>query len=351
MSSPITVTTAVPGVSPTQTHTISATTLPPAGGGLNAGAPVTVSAYSVLVNSTAFEYPNIVLGTMIRILEENAATPTNDALIPWGSPLRVVVPTISWTGFVLSDVTPTTLPLDASLSANTTPTAGQGTGSAITNGSVKTSTSVSKPSSSPGLGGGAVAGVAIGCLVAGALVAFAIAFFCFRRRRNSRYNDHSPTSTTVIADLKGYDAPLPPPLSAADSSLLGKFLLDSTSDEEMAAELRALGTLIQSHAENNYHSGAVLVNKNTLSAALTQLGVQRGGSLGPSDLASLALAPATRQVALQHVISQVVFTSVDTSARSQLSMLPSPVAAFLQSIPPPENGNSADGKSCHRLCL
>ncbi|KAK1832261.1 hypothetical protein QBC39DRAFT_390697 [Podospora conica] len=216
-----------------------------------------------------------------------------------------------------------------------------GNGSVTTKDSTKTTSAVSQ-SSAPGLASGAVAGVAIGCLIIGALVAFAIAFFWFKRRRNNQYDGHSPVATTVVTDLKGYDTPLPPAPLAADNSSLDKFLLDSTSDKDIAAELHALGTLIQSHVENNYHSGTVLVNKNTLSAALIQLGVQMGGSLRPSELASLALAPVTRQAALQHVISQVVFTSIDAGARSQLSMLPSPVAAFLQSIPPHESGNHAD---------
>lgn len=249
-------------------------------------------------------------------------------------------------GLTPTDVQGGAVPLPPNTSL---PTVGNGSAT-TTKGAGKASPSISS-ASSPGLGTGAVAGVAVGCLIVGALIAFAVAFFCLKRRRTKHYDDHSPTTTTIVSDLKGYHAPLPVPPPVADSSPLDKFLLDSASDEEMAAELHALGTLIQSHAENNYHLGTVLVNKNTLSTALTQLGVQKGGSLRPSELASLALAPATRQAALQHVISQVVFTSVDASARSQLSMLPSPVAAFLQSIPPPESGTTADGKCLHRVRL
>ncbi|KAK0753002.1 hypothetical protein B0T18DRAFT_314869 [Schizothecium vesticola] len=338
-TAPIVVTTPVPGVNPTQTYLVSASTLPPVGAGPIAGATVTVPAFSVLLASTAFEYPNVVLGTVAALLGGELAPPPG-ATAPWGSSLRLPLQGFSLAAPVVGGPTPTDIPGAVPTTPNTTPAAGS---AATTKGSIPTSPLVGQ-SSSPGLGAGAVAGVAIGCLVAGALVAFAIAFFCLKRRRSKQYDGDSPASTTVVtSDLKGFH--VPPPV--ADGSPLDKFLLDSTSDKEMAAELHALGTLIQSHTENNYHSGAVLVNRNTLSAALAQLGVQRGGSLGPSELASLALAPATRQVALQHVISQVVFTSIDTSSRSQLSMLPSPIAAFLQSIPPPEGGNTADGKFCH----
>lgn len=347
----VVVTTPVSGVSPTQTYTITASVFTAPAGATNAGAVVTaVPAYSVLLLSTAFEYPNVVIGLVAGVFV-GASAPPPGATPPWDIPQRLTLVNLSLSPPVAGGPTPTDVQGGAvPLPPNTSlPTVGNGSAT-TTKGAGKASPSISS-ASSPGLSTGAAAGVAVGCLVAGALIAFAVAFFCLKRRRTKHYDDHSPTTTTTVSDLKGYHAPPPVPPPVADSSPLDKFLLDSTSDEEMAAELHALGTLIQSHAENNYHLGTVLVNKNTLSTALTQLGVQKGGSLRPSELASLALAPATRQAALQHVISQVVFTSVDTSARSQLSMLPSPVAAFLQSIPPPESGTTADGKCLHRVRL
>lgn len=106
----------------------------------------------------------------------------------------------------------------------------------------------------------------------------------------------------------------------------------------MATELRALDTLIQQHVENHYHPGPVQGDPRDLAVSLMNLGIGNGGSLAPEAVAQLAWEPNTRHVALQHVISQVLFTSVDASSRSPLSMLPAPLAAFLRSMPQRESG-------------
>lgn len=184
--------------------------------------------------------------------------------------------------------------------------------------------------------------MAIGCFIAGAVIGCILAFCLYKRRSlsYSKYNYNPPAST----EPKPYHQS-PPPASVQDQFQLRRFLLDSTPDKEIASELRSLGGLIQQHVENNYHLHPVHVDPRTLAVFLAQLGISGRGSLTPEDVSALALEPSTRQVALQHVISQVVFTSVDLSSRSQLSMLPAPIAAFLQSIAPRENGlNNAEGE-------
>lgn len=123
---------------------------------------------------------------------------------------------------------------------------------------------------------------------------------------------------------------------------LAHFLLDATPDGEMAAEVHSLGQLIQQHVESAYHTQRVQVERHELAQAAANLGLGQGSgsSLGADDVASLALDPRTRHLALQHVLSFVLFTSIDFGARSRLSMLPSPIAAFLQSVPPPERGQA-----------
>lgn len=149
----------------------------------------------------------------------------------------------------------------------------------------------------------------------------------------------------VLAETK---PPPPPPTHAPvqDRFHLKHFLLDSVPDKELAAELHALGSLIQQHVENNYRLGPVQADTRTLVVSLVQLGVGNAGRLTPEAIAALALEPSTRQVALQHVISQVVFASIDFGSRSQLSMLPAPVASFLQSVPPEDNGESNTEGEC-----
>jgi len=196
---------------------------------------------------------------------------------------------------------------------------------------------VQSPSSSSGTDTGAIAGAAVGCLVAGLLLGFAIAFFFLRRRKQAEQNGNSPSD-----ESKAYFAAVPSP-PAQTKVPLDKFLLDSSPDKEIASELRSLGTLIQQHVENNYHLQPIHEDPRVLAMLLVQLGVVNGSSLTPDVLAQLTLDPSTRYVALQHVISQVLFTSVDVSSRSPLSMLPAPLAAFLRSIPQKEAGDKSEG--------
>jgi len=296
----------------------------------------TATTLQILVAATGFQSPNIVLGYITSIV----GSVTSYAQVTLGQPMAVAMTTATSQTASPSNPGQTRVPTGPPSSSTGFPPASSSPASPASPAS-KTPDQ-SQPSS--GIGGGVVAGVAIGCLLAGALLGFLIAFFWSRRRRSNETDDYASTSVAIVAEPKGYGAPLPLP-PPADKLQLDRFLLDSTSDSQVASDLRSVGTVIQLHVENNYHLGPVGVEGHTLNVALAQLGVQTGGSLGPSELASLALAPATRQAALQHVISQVVLTSIDVSARSQLSMLPTPIAAFLQSIPPRENGNQADSES------
>ncbi|KAK4207045.1 hypothetical protein QBC37DRAFT_456709 [Rhypophila decipiens] len=184
---------------------------------------------------------------------------------------------------------------------------------------------------------GPVIGAAIGCLIAGAILGFLIAFFIYKKRsqRQSHYASRPTVVESKVFELPTFDAPHP---VAVVEDKLSRFLLDASSDKEIAAELRSLGTLVQQHVENNYHLKPVQADPRALAVSLTQLGVTDSGSVSPEMVAKLSLDPRTRQVALQHVISQVLFTSIDVNSRSRLSMLPAPIAAFLQSIPPLESG-------------
>ena len=185
---------------------------------------------------------------------------------------------------------------------------------------------------------GLVAGVAVGCLLAGALIGFVVALFLYRRRQQKQHGTYIVSSSTV--EPKGHHAPPAQVPVPKDSGInLDKFILDAAPDQEIAGELHSLGSLIQQHVENNYHLYPINVDPRELAVALSQLGVVEG-SLSAEALATLALEPQTRHVALQHVISQVLFSSVDVGSRSRLSMLPAPVAAFLQSVAPAEPGRS-----------
>ncbi|KAH7347848.1 hypothetical protein B0T11DRAFT_145257 [Plectosphaerella cucumerina] len=201
----------------------------------------------------------------------------------------------------------------------------------------------SNPPTTPiGVSPGAVAGISTGCAVFGLLLGFLAAWFLLKRRhsrervsrRSSRgrrwstKDDIEPKYFETSYDLGG------------SGIQLAHFLLDATSDAEMAAEVRSLGQLIQQHVESSYHSQKAQVSRRDLTQAAVNLGLDQGGSLSADVIVSLALDTRTRQIALQHVLSFVLFSSIDFGTRSRLSMLPAPIAALLQSMPPAERGKA-----------
>ncbi|KAH7123082.1 hypothetical protein EDB81DRAFT_766032 [Dactylonectria macrodidyma] len=223
-----------------------------------------------------------------------------------------------------SEATNTASPKDDQ-GSNTTQTGSTATESAAT----QATSASSLPPPSNGLSGGAIAGVAIGCLLLGlALGALAVFIFC-RRRGKKRRHHHRPRGE-FLAEKES----VLPHDSSPTSINLDHFLLDTTPDKEIVSELRALGDLVSMHVDNNYHHQPVQTDPSALAASISKLGFHAASA---STIASLCCNPQTRAVGLRHFISHVIFTSIDFSARSPLSMLPAPVAAFLASIPMTED--------------
>ncbi|KAK6210249.1 hypothetical protein QIS74_11833 [Colletotrichum tabaci] len=186
---------------------------------------------------------------------------------------------------------------------------------------------------SSGISAGAVAGAAIGCLVAGLAIGALVAFFLLRwrlRKNGGRFWRRSEaTEPKAFGSLHSGD-------HGNNDVQLSQFLLDAVPDKEIASELQSLGELIHQHVENHYHLRPVQASPQSLAPSLSSLGLGDLSELDTEQIAALSIDPKTRQIALQHVISLVVVASIDFNSRSRFSMLPAPVAGFLQSVPPVE---------------
>ncbi|KAJ4227931.1 hypothetical protein NW759_004020 [Fusarium solani] len=191
------------------------------------------------------------------------------------------------------------------------------------------STSVSAPSSDNGSSGhstGALAGAAVGCAIGGILIGLVAAWLLLRRRREGQDNRKS----VPREDPRAFAAvEKPSPVVSDDSTPLNHLLLDATPDREIEAELQALGHLIDQHVEKYYHLDPI-TDVSTLSDHLTPLGDFPHGT---EAIAGVCAKSMSRQTGLRHVISQVVFKSLDIYSHSTFSMLPAPLSAFLDSIP------------------
>ncbi|KAH7115504.1 hypothetical protein B0J13DRAFT_487778 [Dactylonectria estremocensis] len=217
-------------------------------------------------------------------------------------------------------------------------TVGRQTGSKSITNTVLSSTTSAIPSCSPDVPTGALAGAVVGCALGGLIFGFAAAWFVLRRRwkKSSGRRAGSVAVVDTSHEPKEHVRPTVATGSYTNDIQLDQFLLSATPDREIGAELQSLGDLIQQHVENHYHLGPAPVGASVSSQGLVKLGFTQGSGLSAEAVAALCAQPESRQVGIRHVISEIVFRSIDAHSRSRLSMLPVPVAAFLQSIPPAE---------------
>ncbi|OTA62066.1 hypothetical protein K449DRAFT_422785 [Hypoxylon sp. EC38] len=226
----------------------------------------------------------------------------------------------------------------SSLTTSTTSTTGSSTTrtptSITSSPSLASSTNAAQSNHTPGLSGGAIAGIAIGCTVAGLIVGAIAGFFLLRRQK--------PQGPKARSQVNSYNS-LEKPLRTAFSSpfpterlQLDHFLLDSSSDAEISVEMRSLSQLLQQHVENHYHLEPVSLGVDALSMTLVHLGLDENSPMSASRLASLVIDPNTRYKAIQHVIARIAFASVALDGASPLSLLPEPISSFVSLIPAAE---------------
>ncbi|CAI6086895.1 unnamed protein product [Clonostachys chloroleuca] len=256
----------------------------------------------------------------------SSINPTASSINPTASSIN---PTASSINPTASSINPT------ASSANPTASSANPTASSTT---TPVSTSPASPSGT-NISVGAIAGASVGALIAGLIVGFLVAFVFFRRRNKQPPPEPQARSISAAraSDRKSY-SPVPEANGAAAGAdvQLDQFLLDGAPDDEIVNELQSLSDLIYQHVENNYDPRPIQTNVNDLSRQLQALGFLKSARHDPDAIAALALDPKTRQTALRHVISTVVFKSIDVHSRSPLSMLPVPVAALLQTMPAPD---------------
>ncbi|KAF4332920.1 hypothetical protein FBEOM_13267 [Fusarium beomiforme] len=178
---------------------------------------------------------------------------------------------------------------------------------------------------------GAVAGIAIGCLVAGIFVGICVAWllqrFTKRRPRHRR-------AIRIGRIPKVPDTDSPQSMESSDNKIkVENFILQATPDREIVGMLRRLEVIMEQHIENYYHVKPIDINVSVLTEQLMNLGINQDSSGFEAEaVAEWCLHPASRRLALQHVVSHVLFNSIDWNSRNGISLLPGPAINFLPSI-------------------
>ncbi|KAK3694255.1 hypothetical protein B0T22DRAFT_65737 [Podospora appendiculata] len=192
------------------------------------------------------------------------------------------------------------------------------------------------PQCSAGISTGAVVGSCIGCAAFGLIVGALALFFIAKIRKPGNASSIVGTSLPNPADSPSGLAGL----ALFKANLKHKTRQDPDyEDDDLLARLAWLGNMIQQHVESNYHLDAIQTSPAAMAEALTQ---QLPTSLkhDPSHLAQLCLTPATRHVALRHVIATALFSAIDFRMMGNRSSLLPPAMVEMQQAMSRADGNA-----------
>ncbi|KAH6638769.1 hypothetical protein C7974DRAFT_329428 [Boeremia exigua] len=229
-----------------------------------------------------------------------------------------VIPTASQTSPISSPSSSLAATPASSSGLSTTPTA-----------STTTTSTPMNDEKSVGLSGGSVAGVAIGCLIAGALIAGLVLWVC-RSRRTSKRIDHNETS--AIALISPEKGPLTHTKSITGSLAIVDVdgaLPQPLEDQAISGEITKISSLIKNHVQSYYHNKVVNLGLIDLDD-ITALG--KVLPFPARKLSALLDDPATREVALRFCIAWAIISRIQSHGTSADSLLPPEVCTPMREI-------------------
>ena len=198
---------------------------------------------------------------------------------------------------------------------------------AVRNGTVNATTS------KDGLTGGAVAGVAIGMLLAGVLIAGAIFFFLLRRqkRRQSTHSaiSHLPPVGYGSGPEKGVIA-----VARAVPSNIDNLLPQPASDDEIKSHVSKIRDSIKNHVRTYCHSAPVITGLNEV--ALREVASVAG--LDSSVLVGALSNSSARSDALRLIVACVILSR--TTGGRNATLLPTQLSGLPMAVSSTANDSS-----------
>lgn len=196
--------------------------------------------------------------------------------------------------------------------------------------SASSSTTSSRPSNGSGLHAGAVAGIAIGCLVFGAFLSGFIFWLCCGKRRRSRTRG-SETSALVLTT---YDKQ---PASKVNYLGSGSMSTDSPDgglpqpleDKAISGEISKISNAIKNHVQSYYHTGRVnpaLIDNTDIETLGSDMPLSTG------TLITLLENTTTRDIALRFCIAWAIVPKIQIRHRQSDGFLPVEISECLRCI-------------------
>lgn len=212
---------------------------------------------------------------------------------------------------------------------------------APTGSSSASSSNTSIPTLAPkrdGIKPGAAAGIGIGCLLAGALIAGLLVWFCMKRKRPSSGMRDSEASTVALMHREKGPVAKAVTVSSGSpiASALENGLPQPLEDKLISGEISKISNLIKNHVQSYYHSRAVspgMIDYDDLQALGENLPVSVG------TLSTLLNNSATREIALRFVLAWVLTSRIQLIDSSNITFLPPEVAKCVQSMNQAEHGS------------
>lgn len=198
------------------------------------------------------------------------------------------------------------------------------------NGTTPTTVPTRTPESK-GIPRGGVAGIAIGCLVAGALIAGLLVWFCTGRSRKKRTSpDHEASAIALMNRDKGSTAKALSLESSSPMSLaIESGLPQPLEDKAISDEISKISNLIKNHVQSYYHSGRVspgLLDLDDIQAFGGDLPISTG------TLSTLLSNSETRDIALRFCLAWVIISRMQLKSGPAKTLLPPEVADCFQSM-------------------
>jgi hypothetical protein len=225
------------------------------------------------------------------------------------------------------------------------PTAATTTQSSVTSGSAtETSSQSSIPAKSSSSGGGlstgAIAGVAIGCAIAGALIAALLVWFCMKRKRSAGTRDSEASAIALMNRHEKGPAATAKTLSLSSASPV-PFAFESglsqpLEDKAITGEISKISNLIKNHVQSYYHTKSVspgMIDYDDLQALGSNLPVSIG------TLSTLLGNAATREIALRFCIAWIVTSRIGLYDSPNTTFLPLELSECLQAISSVDQGS------------